>query len=218
VLAAVELREGRLDAALDQWRHAYEQVSNHNQNWAEGVHWYAEGLLWTGDVDGALRLLDEGLEVSLPTEAVTNTAPLLCLRARASTDQLERDGVAGAGQRVVARRLQDLAAGALRDPFEARPHYVALPAMGHLWRAELARAAGDASVPLWVVAATAFDRLGWPHDAAYCRWRAAQAALREGHGTLAARLLKKAATGAREHVPLTQAIAETAAATGRPSE
>lgn len=211
VLAAVELREGRLDAALDRWRHAYEQVSNHNQNWAEGVHWYAEGLLWTGDVDGALRLLDEGLEVSLPTEAVTNTAPLLCLRARASADQLARDGAAGAGRRVVVRQLADLAAGALRDPFEARAHYVALPAMGLLWRAEVARVGGDHAAHLWASAAAAFDQLAWPHDAAYCRWRAAEAALQHGAGTRAARLLARAAAQARHHAPLSAAIAATAA-------
>ena len=50
-----------------------------------------------------------------------------------------------------------------------------------------------------------------PHEAAYCRWRAAQAALRDGQGTVAARLLKRAAADAREHVPLSQAIAATRA-------
>jgi tetratricopeptide (TPR) repeat protein len=210
VLAAIELREGRSDTALDRWRRAYDQVSNHNQNWAEGVHWYVEGLLWTGHVDAALELLDEGLEVSLPTEAAMNTAPLLCLRARASADRLDREGAAEVERVAAAQQLHRLAAGVLRDPFEARAPYAALPAMGHLWRAELARACGDPAVHLWVAAATAFDRLGWPHDAAYCRWRAAGSARQLGEGTRAARLLARAAAQARHHAPLSAAIAATA--------
>jgi hypothetical protein len=58
-------------------------------------------------------------------------------------------------------------------------------------------------------AATAWGHLGRPHAAAYCRWRAAQVALREGRGVVAARLLRRAASDAREHVPLSRAIAET---------
>jgi tetratricopeptide (TPR) repeat protein len=211
VLAAIELREGHLNAALERWRRADAQVSNHNQNWAEGVHWHVEGLLWAGRDDLALELLDEAIEVSLPTEAVSNTVPLLCLRARALADQLDRDGAARAERKAVAQQLRRLAAGAPRDPFEAGPPYAAMPAMGHLWQAELARACGDPAVHLWVAAAVAFDRLSWSHDAAYCRWRAAGSALQHGEGTRAARLLARAAAQARHHAPLTAAITTTAA-------
>lgn len=64
----------------------------------------------------------------------------------------------------------------------------------------------------WTRAAAAWDGLARPHDAAYCRWRAAQVALREGEGTLAGRLLARAAAEAREHVPLSRAITATRAA------
>ena len=80
------------------------------------------------------------------------------------------------------------------------------------WRAELARLAGSQGVESWRAAATAWDALDRPHDAAYCRWRAAQCALRDGQGTVAARLLRRAAADAREHVPLSEAIAATARA------
>ena len=80
-----------------------------------------------------------------------------------------------------------------------------------VWEAELARLEDTGSVDQWARAATGWDRLTRPHDAAYCRWRAAQVALREGQGTVAARLLKRAATAAREHVPLSHAIAATTA-------
>ena len=52
----------------------------------------------------------------------------------------------------------------------------------------------------WVAAAAAWDRLTRPYDAAYCRWRGAQVALATAQGTLAGRLLKRAAkrrTGTR---------------------
>jgi hypothetical protein len=77
--------------------------------------------------------------------------------------------------------------------------------------AELARGAGTETVDQWVEAAAAWARLARPHDAAYGRWRAAQVALRAGRGTLAARLLTRAASEAREHVPLSAAVATTAA-------
>ena len=72
---------------------------------------------------------------------------------------------------------------------------------------ELARLHGTDTVDSWLMAARDWDQLDRPHDSAYCRWRAAQVALREGRGTLAVRLLRKAAVDAREHVPLSEAIA-----------
>jgi hypothetical protein len=64
---------------------------------------------------------------------------------------------------------------------------------------------------IWATAAGEWEKITRPHDAAYCRWRAAQAALRDGQATLAIRMLKRAAADAREHVPLQRAIAATAA-------
>ena len=70
---------------------------------------------------------------------------------------------------------------------------------------------GDDTVEHWTRPANAWDDLRSPHDAAYARWRAAQSALRSGQGTIAGRFLKRAAADAREHVPLSRAIAATAA-------
>ena len=75
----------------------------------------------------------------------------------------------------------------------------------------MTRLNGEQSLERWTSAASAWDRLTRPHDAAYCRGRAAQVALREGQGTAAARLLRRAATDARAHLPLSEAIARTAA-------
>ena len=81
------------------------------------------------------------------------------------------------------------------------------------WAAEMARLAGTTTVDQWVQVARGWDDLSRPHDAAYCRWRAAQSALRDGQGTLAANLLKRSAQDAREHVPLSSAIASTRSST-----
>ena len=71
-----------------------------------------------------------------------------------------------------------------------------------MWEAELSRLVrGARPRPLDPGQQRAGTPSARPHDAAYCRWRAAQVALRDGQGTVAARLLKRAATDAVQHVP-----------------
>lgn len=95
------------------------------------------------------------------------------------------------------------------DPFEPSAGFSTRPAHAAAWAAESARLAGRPTVELWAEVARHWDRLGRPHDSAYCRWRGAQIAHSVGHGTIALRLLRRAAREAREHVPLCAAIAET---------
>ena len=83
------------------------------------------------------------------------------------------------------------------------------PAQATAWAAESARLPGRPTVDMWAAVARHWDRLDRPHDAAYCRWRGAQVALATDQGTIALRLLRRAAREAREHVPLSAAIAET---------
>jgi hypothetical protein len=78
--------------------------------------------------------------------------------------------------------------------------------------AVLARLRGTAAVEHWTRAAADWDGAQRPHDAAYCQWRGAQVAMAQGQGTIAARLLRRAALNAREHVPLSAAIAATSRA------
>ncbi|MFC7360682.1 ATP-binding protein [Nocardioides astragali] len=213
MLGAVELRQGHVRAALERSRAADALVRNHNQNWAEGIPWHADVELWAGKVDAALALLQEALDVTLSTQAARMAAPLVCVHARAHADRLEianATATATATERHrVTDQLRDMAAGALVDPFGEEAFDVAVPAWSRSWRAELSRIRGDGTVEAWVSAASEWDRLTRPHDAAYCRWRGAQVALREGRGTVAGRLLGRAATDAREHVPLSEAIVRT---------
>ena len=75
--------------------------------------------------------------------------------------------------------------------------------------AELSRLNDQPQPQQWATAATEWDRINRPFDAAYCRWRGAQLAASTGNEALAHRLLRGAAQQAREHVPLSAAIQRT---------
>jgi len=110
----------------------------------------------------------------------------------------------------LAERLLALRARMKVDPFSDATPSAERSACGASWRAELSRLSGGQSVERWAAAATEWDKLNRPHDAAYCRWRGAQVALGTGQATVAGKLLRRAARDAREHVPLSTAITETA--------
>lgn len=166
---------------------------------------------WMGDPADGIPLARAVLLGRHDEVAPGTAGDLLVLTARTAVDA----STAGTGseRRTVARSLDELRAAMHHDPF-SRTSVLADRACLPQWDAERLRLLGQDTVEAWLGAATTWHDLERPHDAAYCRWRAAEAALREGRGTVAARVLKRAAVDAREHVPLTHAIAETAA-TGR---
>jgi tetratricopeptide (TPR) repeat protein len=162
----------------------------------------AEALIWAEKPRGALKLLEPLLERIADSEEVQLVGSLLLLTARAAADV----GPTGNSRASIqADTLEHIRSTARDDPFGARAGPLA-PAGALTYSAELGRLGGDQRVDAWLTAATEWDRLSRPHEAAYCRWRAAEIALREGQATTAARLLKRAATDAREHVPLLAAI------------
>ena len=149
------------------------------------------------------------LELTASQTPIRLLAPALVAAARCAADvaALEMDPERACTDRAT---LEDVARDAgLRD--QCRRQDVYLAAHRHTFEAELARISHEARSEDWSRVAALWDGLERPHDAAYARWRAAQCALREGQGTIALRLLKRAAADAREHVPLSQAIARTAA-------
>ncbi len=200
----VELCRGRLNEA----RRVIAELDGVSVNLLQAVALRAEVAaqleLWSGQPGSASRRLRAALEELLVTRETDDLAPVFALAARAAADCRgdDRDPDALAS-------LQDLRARASLDPFSG------VCGDNHCWRAvwdaELARLSGDETPDLWVRAAAEWDRITRPHEAAYARWRGAQVAVRDGQGTVAARLLKRAATDAREHVPLRRAIAATAA-------
>jgi DNA-binding CsgD family transcriptional regulator len=79
------------------------------------------------------------------------------------------------------------------------------------WQAEWSRLQGESDASLWEEAAAAWHAITWPHEAAYARWRQAEALLTEPGGRAsAAETLRTAASQAAQHIPLATAIHELA--------
>jgi hypothetical protein len=177
----------------------------------------AELDVWRGDPLEAVQLLapllvdpdDESANQATSVIPSTTLEPgtvgrLLVLLARAAADAAE----AAPARRIELQETTKDAAKHHPGVFDADGFPGDLAAHGQ-FEAERARLHNKATVDLWVQAARDWDRIQRPHDAAYCRWRAAQLALQGGHGTVAAKLLRRAAHDAREHVPLAATIAAT---------
>ena len=166
----------------------------------ESAYSLATVAVSTGHADDAFCRLARLVEEAAPTEASRDLGPALAWAARIAADGGDPEAVAV---------LSSLHASCSTDPFGGTRMPVDTAAWDRTWRAEMARLRAQQTVDDWAAAATEWDRLARPHDAAYCRWRAAEVAARHGHGTVAARLLRGAARDAREHVPLSVAIART---------
>lgn len=163
---------------------------------------------WTGRPADGFALAQKVLSSRHDEVSPGTVGDLLVLIAAAAADARVGDGRSA---RLAARRTLDAIRGAMHhDPF-APGAVLADRAALPQWEAESRRLLGQDSVEAWTNAATTWHDLDRPHDEAYCRWRAAQVALRDGHGTVAARLLRSAAARARGHVPLSRAVAATAA-------
>ena len=168
--------------------------------------------LWSGAPDEAWARLVPALDATVDWAPACLTRLALIRAAHAGAD------IAAADASVAQHHLNTLVALHERLPrddpsqtYDAQRLPTAYSrALAGSWRAELDRLGGSQVIEHWVMAAEAWDKLPRPHDAAYCRWRAAQVALQEGRGTVAAKLLKRATNDAREHVPLLEAIGRTA--------
>jgi ATP/maltotriose-dependent transcriptional regulator MalT len=213
--AVVDLRRGRVAEALERSHAALEHVPNQqDEAWLEIAVFVAEVEQWGGRLEASVALTQQAVDGARSSDASRlSGATLVCL-ARAVADLLEAGRASLTERRTAVSRVAGERTAAAVDPFGPLAIGVAVPALAATWRAELGRIGSEASTREWVDAATAWDDLRRPHDAAYCRWRAAQCALRDGRGTVAARLLRRAAADAREHVPLWEAVAATAATAG----
>ena len=143
-----------------------------------------------------------------------DVAGLLVLAARAAADLAERAPTSHARLRpTLLSELEDLVERAVGEPF-ATPHVHAdHTALRATWAAEIGRLSGRPTLQLWAAASAAWDRIGRPHDSAYCRWRGARVALETGQASQPApKLLRRAERDAREHVPLLENIRATRAA------
>ena len=204
--ARVELdtARGRLDDALARVAQLDRIVIQPLSNKVQHDAGMAAAELWADRPEAALTRLLSVLDEATGTDVAHDAGECLALVARAAADVAAADR---GRRRPLLERLRELWTQIGFEPDGG-------PASGHACaatgKAELARLAGNQSVELWARAATEWDKLTRPFDAAYCRWRAAQVALATGQATLAQRLLKRAARDARDHAPLREAIRHTA--------
>ena len=206
VSAQIAMAQGRLDEGLQTMR-GLEVAGTSPENSMHRAHWVAIAHLWLDDARAAWDTLVPALEAVLGDQSVDRACLAYTTVARAGADLVHSDP-SRADQ--VTRTLNELREGACSDPLGPAVMPVVRLACTEQWAAELARLGRADTCDQWVRLAGTWEGFRSPHDAAYCRWRAAQAAFRDGQGTVAARLLNRAATDAREHVPLSEAIAATA--------
>ena len=200
--ARLEILSGDLTSATAKFAEL-DGLTSWSLHRGEVLYHGSECLIWQGESERALVELTGLLQQILPTELSLFVGGLLSRAARAAADVGRASADRG--------RLVELRSSAHVDPFERERGPGDAYAHGLTWSAEMARLDEAQTVDHWLQAAAEWDRLTRPHDAAYCRWRGAEVASRTGHGTVAARLLRTAAADSREHVPLSRAIAATAA-------
>lgn len=189
--------------------------------------------LWRDEPAIALTRIGQGIASLTATSWSPYTGTLLTLAARAAADlaatanlatTANTAATASPGRRPPATdpatdlssalsaglsaRLRGWRAQWSEDPFGPAAPHVAMPATHAVWRAELARLDGTATVAQWSEAADLWDPIRRPHDAAYCRWRAGELAVAQGQPRAATRLLRHAHANARGHVPLLRSIEE----------
>jgi hypothetical protein len=211
--AWLDLLRGRESAARERVRALDElQLTWHSHETAR-AQVAALADLWHGRPVAALDRLLPTLGPVAESDESEFVGGAFVLAARAAADCVRgRPGHPGPiREQDALRLLADLRKRAVKDPFAADAVPADRRAQGATWTAELARLAGTAVAEHWVAAATSWDQIARPHDAAYCRWRGARVAQATGQGDLATRLLRRAARDAREHLPLYEAIAREAA-------
>lgn len=202
--AAVGARKGDVSSAADTAHSLLPDVLVDDEVDLDVLCKVVDIDFWRGAGDPMLPRLLRDLGSVVDSSPVRIVLPALVVAARGVTEAtLLRDLPDSAAVMSVAEMVARTTRR-LRPPDDRDPHVRAHIATA---QAELARAVNRDRAAGWAEAATLWDVLGRPHDAAYCRWRAAQVALREDHGTVAGRLLKRAAIDSREHLPLSDAIA-----------
>ncbi len=206
---ALDVARGRLDAAVSRMSEL-DRVDRHLSLGArlEDEEVLAWSDLWTGRPKLALDRLTGVLDQIAGTEYAAFAGFSLALAARSAADIAEAEPRT---RTDLLRRLHDLGARMGADAFGPATMPAERGACAATWAAEMGRLAGDQRVRAWVAAAAGWDQVTRPHDAAYCRWRGAAAALTAGQARVATKLQRRAERDSREHLPLLEAIRTTGA-------
>jgi tetratricopeptide (TPR) repeat protein len=200
----LDVARGRLDEALTRVVQLDSIAVTPLSNKLEFDAAMATAELWAGRPEAALTRLLGVLDEATGTDVAHDAGECLALATRAAADLAAAEP---GRRRPLLERLRTMWTQIGVEPGKGPASGPASVATGE---AELGRLGDNQSVEIWTGAAMLWDKLARPYDAAYCRWRAAQVALATGQATLAQRLLKRAATDAREHAPLRAAIRHAA--------
>jgi tetratricopeptide (TPR) repeat protein len=148
----------------------------------------AEIAVWEGRYDDARALVEEGLGLTADLDEPLAAASLCAVGLRAEADRADEARVLRRRQQLEqARRAGSELLDRIRELI-AKPGPVdgwkrevgALAAQGE---AEATRLRGGQEPDAWAAAVAAWERLGMPYPAAYCRWRQAEALLDGGGAT-----------------------------------
>jgi DNA-binding CsgD family transcriptional regulator len=134
--------------------------------------------LWARQPESAAAIVQECLDHVAGAEYVFPTAALYHLGARAAADIVERapgDQAVRDQQHAAARALLERVDGLL----EGTPPVRAVAGRA-VCAAEVSRITGEDGPVLWAEAQALWDAAGDPYQAAYARWRRAEALLAEG--------------------------------------
>jgi DNA-binding CsgD family transcriptional regulator len=171
----------------------------------------AEVALWRRRPEVASRVAHGGLDFTAQDGLRSTLVAWLGLRAEADLAELaraRRDATAETAARSRARAFLDAARG--------RAGAAAHPALTAMIEAEWTRAEGQSNPALWDAAARAWESRATPYQAAYARWRQAEAALeRRDRAQARPALLSAHATAARLGAALLRSELEALARRGR---
>jgi DNA-binding CsgD family transcriptional regulator len=211
IRALVETLRGNLDGAQQRWAQIEElPAATLTFRRDTGIR-HAELDLWRGAPEVAFERAHTLLVQSASAGHLHGQLMILGMRGCA-----DLAGVARANRDVegmtVARRCADQLNDLHRrvDPsvFEpGPPSWPSAVAEKLTWQAEWSRLEGQSNASMWEQSAAAWDAIARPHEAAYARWRQAEALLTmPGGRASAAAVLRTAAEQATQHVPLSNAI------------
>ena len=152
------------------------------------IHWMAAMRAWfEGTLDDAWELIEKGLDLVEKGEDWFYRAPLYMLGAAILADQALTGDDPPRQRSAIGVLVRDMQAAA--DEASAADFPAQLAQAGAEWT----RAEGAATPSAWAKAATLWQALGQPYDAAYCRFRQGEALLAKGEADAGVKLLDEAA-------------------------
>jgi DNA-binding CsgD family transcriptional regulator/tetratricopeptide (TPR) repeat protein len=200
--AHADLRRGHPDRALTWLR---------REGAIQGTHdtaALAYALLWSDQPAEALEVVSSSLPGAAVGAPSQMTGPLFSLGARAAAD-LSENGDGSGGEAIAV--LDELREAMALDPFADRETLPRASVDRRQWLAERTRAQGRSDPDAWIDAASGWEALSMPHDAAYCWWRAAEALLATGANKPEVRAALHAAHRFSDgHVPLRDEVGKVA--------